>query len=219
MKGDRERKAFSVFLIGCAEVYGRQLSEAAIGIYWDELCGFELGAVQEAFRRHFRSPDIGQFFPKPADVIRMLEGTSLDASMVAWAKFDRAVRGVGPYRSVAFDDAMIHRVASDMGGWIFLCGKSESEWPFVANEFRTHYKALKSRGEAFDYPGRLIGIAEGENVAKGRHASAELCYVGEEAAAQAIAARGSDRPAVGFTFATIEAAANAVAHARLSGPR
>lgn len=35
--------------------------------------------------------------------------------MVAWNKVDKAVRQVGAWTSVMFDDALIHRVISDMG--------------------------------------------------------------------------------------------------------
>ncbi len=57
----------------------------------------------------------------------MLGGSTQDAALAAWSKVDRAVREVGPYQSVAFDDALIHRVLFEMGGWIPLGSKTEDE--------------------------------------------------------------------------------------------
>ena len=90
-----DRKRFASCLMACAEIYGKTLSDSVSAVWWDALKGYEIEAVEAAFGRHFRSPDVGQFMPKPADIIRMLAGTSLDGSMVAWSKVDKAVRTVG----------------------------------------------------------------------------------------------------------------------------
>jgi hypothetical protein len=52
--------------------------------------------------------------PKPADIVRNLQGTASDRSLIAWGKLLEAMRRVGAYRSVAFDDGAIHAAVEDM---------------------------------------------------------------------------------------------------------
>lgn len=106
---------------------------------------FDLAAVKDALNRHCVNPDNGQFMPKPADVVKLLQGSSQDGALVAWAKVDRAVRQVGTYSTVVFDDPIIHRVVQDMGGWVALGDKREKEWPFVAKEFENRYRGYPMR--------------------------------------------------------------------------
>lgn len=159
--------AFTAMLAAVGEMYGKSISEFANSLYWNALQGYELNAVRQAFDRHVKNPDTGQWMPKPADLIRMMQGSTQDASMLAWSKVDQAVRVVGPYRTVTFDDAVIHRVITDMGGWIDLCGKSDDEWPFVQREFEMRYRGYASRGERPEHLPSLAGIADAENLKNG----------------------------------------------------
>ena len=145
------------------EQYGKKLSGGVIALYWQGLQDFDLVAVRDALGRHLRNTDTGQFMPKIADIIKMLQGSTLDSALNAWAKVDKAVRRVGPYESVAFDDPIIHRVLHDMGGWISFGDKTEDELPFVAREFENRYRGFKSSGVKIEYPEKLVGINEAHN--------------------------------------------------------
>lgn len=158
---------FGQMLVTVADLYGKTLSEFAISLYFNALREFDLAAVRQAFDRYVRNPDNGQFMPKPADLIRMLQGSSVDSSMVAWSKVDKAVRQVGTYASVAFDDPLIHRVIDDMGGWIKMGQQTENDWPFVAKEFETRYKGFANRNERPEYPPVMSGVIALENGARG----------------------------------------------------
>ena len=193
-----DRKRFAACLLACSEIYGKAISESVVGVWWSALKAWDIEAVEEGFARHFRSPDNGQFQPEPADIIRMIQGTAVDSAMVAWSKFDQAVRRVGPYASVVFDDPLIQRVAQDMGGWIAFGAKSEDEWPFVGNEFRTRYQGYRSRGETPEYPARLIGIAEAENAQRGI-AHCDVVLIGDQQKAKQISASGSTKPGLALT--------------------
>lgn len=192
-----DKKRFVSFFVACAEVYGREVGEGALGIWWEALRAYSVEEVEEAFGRHLRSPDVGQFMPKPADVLRMLEGTSVDAAQVAWAKVDKGLRSIGPYASVCFDDPLAQRCVHDMGGWIALSTKSSEEWPFVANEFRTRYTGYRSRGESPEYPPRLIGITEADNIRRG-FPPGDLVLIGDEERARFVSERGTTRELLGF---------------------
>src|SRR4051812_33964548 len=118
---------FNTLLQAVMAMYGRDLTPALIGLYWQGLRIYALAAVREALHRHMNNPDTGQFMPKPADIHKMLQGSTQDAALIAWAKVDRAMREVGPYQSVVFEDALIHRVLFEMGDWPALGSKTEGD--------------------------------------------------------------------------------------------
>lgn len=163
----RDFDGFVDILQVVAEQYGKRLSDGVIALYWQGLQDLDFAAVKDALGRHLRNTDTGQFMPKIADIRKMLDGSAQDSALQAWAKVDRAVRHVGTYMDVVFDDPLIHRVVYDMGGWIALGSKTEDEWPFVAREFENRYRGLKARDERPEYPPVLIGLAGAHNAKEG----------------------------------------------------
>lgn len=180
-----------------AEQHSKRLSDGLKMLYWQGLSDFDLAAVKQAAARHLRNPDTGQFMPKIADFIRMLQGSTQDSALLAWAKVDKAVRQVGTYEDVVFDDPLIHRVIQDMGGWIGFGSKSEDEWPFVAKEFENRYRGFKAKNEVPEYPGLLIGIATAHNQKEGFKAEPPV-LIGNEMRARQVLNGGTDKPAIGF---------------------
>src|SRR5690606_5093902 len=162
-----DKPRFVTVLAGVAEYYGRDLSEGVIGLYWQGLKQYDLRAVEKALWDHTQNPDSGQFMPKIADVTRNLQGRTTDQASIAWSKVDGAVRRVGPYQDVAFDDALIHRVIVDMGGWVKLGQITEKDWEFYGNQFRTRYQGYRLRGEIPEYPPVLVGISNSHNRKEG----------------------------------------------------
>jgi hypothetical protein len=150
-----------------AEQYQKPVSEGAMMLYFQGLIDFEFEAVKQALFRHIRNPDNGQFMPKIADIIRMMQGSTKDSAMVAWTKVDYAVRCVGTQVSVTFDDEIIHAVIDDMGGWASFGRKTNDEWPFVARDFESRYRAYKQTGEAVKHSPVLGGLYDSVNLPNG----------------------------------------------------
>lgn len=193
-----DRPAFGQLLSGVYAFYGKEASDFALSVWWQAMSPFDFKAVADALNRHCVNPDTGQFLPKPADVVKMLQGSTQDAALVAWAKVDRGVRTVGTYRSVAFDDPLIHRVLTEMGGWIELGRKNEEEWPFVRNEFVNRYRGYRMRSEIPEYPPHLVGMAEAQNAKSGFQVEAPLLLGNPDAAAE-VARRGTNAPLLTVT--------------------
>jgi hypothetical protein len=160
------REQFASLMAGLGELYGKPLSPQLIAIYWDGLREYEFDEVKVAINLHVRNPDTGQFMPKIADVVKFLEGNTLTQAMRAWQKVNEAMRKVGTYATVVFDDPIIHAVIQDMGGWQPLGLVSDDEWPFKAREFEKRYQGYKVKPPQ-SYPRKLIGIFERENNTKG----------------------------------------------------
>lgn len=163
MRNDEAEK-FLTLINGIGEYYGRKLSSAILDVYWEGLKNFDFDAVSKALYLHTSNPDSGQYFPKIADIVRHIEGGNADRALTAWSKVDKAVRTIGDYRSVVFDDAIIHAVIVDMGGWVGFGNCEMENWPFKQNEFAKRYRGYLERGGAGkDYPSKLIGQVDMRN--------------------------------------------------------
>lgn len=195
---NEDKPQFAALMGALSEYYNRDISDALIGMYWQGLERYDLVTIREALNRHMQNTDTGQFFPKIADIGKMLSGTSNDRALLAWAKVDKAVRHVGQYQTVAFDDALIHRVLQDMGGWIGLGYKTDDDWPFVAREFENRYRGYSIRNDRPEYPRVLIGLAEANNKKEGFKFDLPV-LIGDERQARLVVDGGSAAPMIGFT--------------------
>lgn len=206
---DQDRKPFFALIAGVYAFYDKGFSDFAGRVWWEAAKPFDLKAVSDALNRHCVNPDVGQFMPKPADVVRMLQGSTQDSALAAWSKLDRAVREVGTYRSVVFEDALIHRIVLEMGGWVSLGAKDEKEWPFIRNEFVNRYRGYRGRSEIPEYPPVLIGLAEANNRKGGFEIEAPI-LIGNPDLAQRVLTGGSNTPVLAFQQMAPAAAAKAL---------
>lgn len=190
--------AFRELIEGVYSFYGKDATGFAFDVWWQAMKPYDLPAVRDALGRHCVNPDNGQWMPKPADVVKMIEGSTLDSAVAAWTKVDRAVQSVGTYATVVFDDPLIHCCIADMGGWPQLGQKKVDEWPFVAKEFQTRYRSLKSRRQVAAYPPLLIGIFDQENRQTG-HAAQNPVLIGDDARAREVMRLGSSSPGLRIT--------------------
>lgn len=192
---------FRELISGVYDFYGKEVTPFALGVWWESMKHYDLAAVRDALSRHAMNPDKGVFLPKPADVVRMIAGGTVDSALVAWSKVDRAIRTVGTYATVVFDDPLIHRVVQDMGGWIEFGRKTEDEWPFVRNEFTNRYRGFAERSETPDYPKTLTGISAAENSAANLKHMPDVRLIGDATVARSVMSGGTDRPLLAVTRA------------------
>ena len=189
---EKDFDEFENVISGVGDLYGKKMSEWGLSIWWESLRNYDLKAIRDALSKHVRNPDSGQFMPKPADVIKMLHGSTVDSALVAWAKVDRAVREVGAYQDVVFDDPVIHRVIEDMGGWIAFGSKTETEWPFTAREFENRYRGYAGRGTTPEYRSVLTGISNAHNQQQG-FKTAEPVLIGNAKVAREVMSLGGGK--------------------------
>jgi hypothetical protein len=184
---NQDKSAFASVLRATFDVYGKEVSTDVMRIWWAALETFSIDEVRIGFSRYIRSTESGQFPPKPADIIKMVEGTGSDRGMIAWSKVHEAIKRVGAYRSVVFDDPLIHVVIEGMGGWAALCMVTSEELPFRAQEFSKRYRAYAERGELPQHPACLTGIAEASNRLHGFPVEPPVLLGNPEKAAQVLA--------------------------------
>lgn len=175
---DDDRKGFAELLAGALAFWGKQVTPFTLEVWWRALKPYDLHSIRRAFSVHAVDPEQGRFAPMPADIVRLIGGTHTDAALIAWSKVDRAVRHVGTWVDVVFDDPLIHRVIADMGGWTRFSTSTEDEWPFVAREFQTRYRGYAMKREVPEYPPVLAGHSTQINAITG-HKSNPPALIGD----------------------------------------
>ena len=183
---------FSEIMATMSELYEMNISDVVMEIWFKTLEEFPIDTISTAVFDYMKNPDVGRYKPKPADIVKMIKGSTSDAASLAWTKVDKAVRMVGNYRSVVFDDIIIHKVITDMGGWVGFGDKPESEWPFIAKDFQSRYRIYAGRGE-IEAPVKLIGLHEDQNVKQGFEVESPL-LIGDNQKAKLILEGPTHKP-------------------------
>ncbi|MBB76600.1 MAG: hypothetical protein CMJ75_19005 [Planctomycetaceae bacterium] len=205
---ESDKKDFAQLFQGVMAVYGKDMTQALLRIWFAALKEYDVPALTSAFTAWVQNPDEGRFPPKPGDIRRMIEGSTGDRALMAWTKVDRTIRQVGSNYSVAFDDPVIHRVIEDMGGWIRLASiGTEKDLEFAGQEFVKRFRAFALAGGVSQFPGYLIGVAEADNNAKGYGGKPPaLRLIGDEKRAARVVKLGGTQPTLAISGATSVAA-------------
>lgn len=171
---DQDKAAFRDMMMAAGEVYGREITKPLLQVYFAALsqCGIE--QVQGAMMAHMQNPDSGQFFPKPADFIRQMSGTSKqqeaaieDKASMAWACIERDIRRIGSYGTLKMDDKQALAAVKAIGGWQSLCQTETSKMEWKRKEFIRMYETFE-RTPLDALPASLPGRIEmGEKKAQG----------------------------------------------------
>lgn len=151
-----DKPAFAALLTDALAFYRQDVSGFALSVWWAACERFDLEQVRKALTAHAMDPERGQFAPKPADMVRQLEGTATDRALLAWGKVQSAIQSVGAYTDVVFDDPAIHAAIEDLGGWPKVCRGELKDLSYLQHRFTEAHRAYTGRGQ-FDYPRRLTG--------------------------------------------------------------
>jgi len=181
------------------EYYDKKPSPGVLQLYFQGLAEYAIEDIERAVNLHLRNADNGQFMPRIADLVKLIEGSTGDRAAMAWSKVHEAVKRIGPYQTVVFDDPLIHVVLADMGGFHELCDMKSSDAPFKARDFETRYRAYAARREVPPYDPKIIGITEADCVARGflEHVPAPV-MIGDVQQCKSVLAFGTGRRAIGI---------------------
>lgn len=157
-----DMREFNAMISQLLSFYKTDASEFVLSVYWAACREFDLEQVRKALTAHAMDADRGQYAPKPSDVVRQLRGTSTDRSMQAWGKVFDAMRSVGAYTDVVFDDPVIHAVVEDCGGWPKICRTEMDDLSYLQHRFTESYRSYV--GKQFDYPKALRGERSSDDV-------------------------------------------------------
>ena len=157
----KDKEAFKRYMLGLGEVFNREISQILMDIYWKTLESFSDDKCERAFNQAISN---SKFFPKPAELLEIIRGTQEDRAMLAWLSVEKAIRGIGPYSSVQFEDPVIHSVIESLDGWPEFQNFTNAERQWKQREFVVRYRALSGKSE---HPPYLPGITEADNSFRG----------------------------------------------------
>lgn len=125
MRDPQDRMAFGLALIGLAEVFGQEMSEPRSNAYWAALAEFDIADVTRGCAVALRTL---KFFPKPSELIELIQGSADDRAQAAWNVFLQAV-SEGEQCSVKFaDPAMAAAMDGAFTGWLPACRALSAGW-------------------------------------------------------------------------------------------
>jgi hypothetical protein len=154
---------FVKYMISLGEIFSKEITGTLLQFYWMVLKDFCEEEIKSAFNRATLTL---KFFPKPAELLEIIQGNQNDKAMIAWEKVFNAIGRIGPYQSVVFDDPVIHSTIELMGGWIELGNITTDEIKWKQKEFEKIYLVMVRKKK---HPEHLAGIGEKENFKKGLH--------------------------------------------------
>lgn len=147
---NEDKRAFFDLMMAAGEVYGREVTQPMAAIYFSALANVSIEQVQAAMMAHMQNPDSGQFFPKPADLIKQITGTTKqqdaaieDRAAVAWACIERDIRRIGSYGTLKLDDKQALATIKAMGGWQSICQTETSKMEWKRKEFIRMYETFE----------------------------------------------------------------------------
>jgi len=150
---------FYKLLARVADIFRHKLDESTMEIYFAVLKKYDLAQIRQACLAHIGNAENGHFMPKPADIIRIIDGKPGDKAEIqaneALRKFEDAMQKHG-FNSVVFDDSIIHKVVQQLGGIRAYGMLSNASLPFYRKDFLSLYKSYLEMPPA-DYPKMLIG--------------------------------------------------------------
>ena len=130
---------FSYLMLSVGKIYGKTLSKECIELFWLSLQVYPIESVRFALQQHVGNQQAGQFFPKPADVLRMLHAGAESQAHHAWDSVIAALGHTGMYGDVRFDDPLVAVILRDIGGWMRLCRSQAADLPFKQKQFLHRY--------------------------------------------------------------------------------
>ncbi|KQM72961.1 DUF6475 domain-containing protein [Xylophilus sp. Leaf220] len=211
---EQDLPEFSALISGVMAYHRQAVSAMIIGVWWRACQRWTLEQVRHAIDEVTTDPEAGKYPPKIGDLTRVLEGTRTERAALAWGKVLEAMGAVGAYTDVVFDDAAIHAVVEDLGGWPKLCRTETAELGYVQHRFCESHKAYVGRG-AFDYPRRLGGDRSPDDQFKRRGLPPPLpALVGDPDACERVAAGGCKEGKTPISFKALATLASAQAPAR-----
>lgn len=163
MEGVKDKKEFTKLMTGLGIIFDQEVQTLKLDFYFNILKGFPIEDIRRGVERIVKERTTASF-PKPAEIIEKITGTPDDKVNLAWEKVVKAIQKYGNYRSIEFDDSVIHSVIQVMGGWEEAGNWEIDEMKWKRIEFCKLYNSMALKGSHSKY---LVGIIERINGGNG----------------------------------------------------
>ena len=161
-----DRKEFKMLMLGAGDIYNKPIANPLLQVYFNALTQFSLEEVSAAMTAHFIDPDQGTFFPKPADLVRQIKGSSKDQKRsiesraeLAWSQIYYHITTHGPYRNLKMDDKQGLAAVKTIGGMNVLSTADNEKMTWLKKEFISQYDTLENT-PLEQLPSTMPGLVE-----------------------------------------------------------
>ena len=142
-----------------AETFEKTLSPLLLTVYQRALAQFSDDEIEKAMMTALVTL---KWFPKPIELIELINGKGEDQALMAWDTVLTAMQRYGPGDSLLFEDGRIGKCIELMGGWIQFNLMTLEEEKWRRAEFLRLYQAMP------DTPAKVLhGRFATENAARG----------------------------------------------------
>lgn len=155
-----------------SETYKEEFSANTIKMWWSLFKPRTIEQFENAVYSHIGCPDTGMFTPKPANIMKFINGTTKqneqkleDKADISWMVILGEVKRVGSWCSLKMEDKQALAAVKSLGGWKFICSKTEAELVWLHKEFIATYKNFE-RTDVNLLPNNLPGRILLENAKK-----------------------------------------------------
>ena len=137
-----DRGMFGVAISTLLELHGREKSEGMLDLYWESLKDLTAPEFRAAVVRASREL---KFLPKPSELRDLALGNLAQQKMLnaaaAWEVVHAAMVKYDYTHSVDFGP-LTNAVVRNMGGWLWLCGRSLNDLTFDRKKFEELHQAM-----------------------------------------------------------------------------
>lgn len=176
-----ERARFLEGIAGLYELHGKEPQKPLTKIYFFALARYDIEIVLQAMAKALGK---SKFFPKPVEIIEIIEGKIESRAEVEALKVLDAMKTLSRTNAVVFDDPVTAAVVErGYGGWFKLASThKEANDTWFVKDFRQRYAAFTEQG--VQHVGVLAGEYGTENVDVALIGNAQKAQAALEAGAQ-----------------------------------
>ncbi len=133
---------FAKNITGLGALFDKDVPQSLMDLYWETLSDLTDDQFEKACQTAARKL---KFFPRPAELLEMIQDDQEALALTVWEKLNRAIREYGQYRSIEFDDPAISATVESLGGWVAACLWRTDDLPHRRREFLATYQVMSQR--------------------------------------------------------------------------
>lgn len=157
---------FKELLTVIPETYGEVFTQAKTLLWWKIFKPYSIEQFENALYLHISCTESGMFSPKPANLMKFINGTEKnnqqlieDRAEIAWSCVVGEISRIGSYGTLNIDDKQAIAAVKSIGGWYNLCMCTANQLDWKKKEFIRAYECFE-RTDLDALPSKLPGLIE-----------------------------------------------------------
>lgn len=162
----QDQNKFKELITVMSETYGEEFTPAKLKLWWNLFKPHSIETFEQALFAHIACPDAGMFSPKPANLMKFINGTSKDQQQLvedragmAWQTVMGEISRIGSYATLKLEDKQALAAVKAIGGWKHICSLTTDQLVWAGKEFVSAYEQY-DRTDVALLPDKLPGRIE-----------------------------------------------------------